>query len=53
MDISSIECVILLDPFSLVEVGVYKRSFTCHITVLVELVDPHFESAKWVASFGK
>lgn len=34
-------------------VGIYERSFTSDRTVLLELAEPHFELAEWVASLGK
>lgn len=45
--------VALLNPFSLMGVGIYKLPFTCHSTVLVALAEANFESADRVASFEK
>lgn len=51
IDIGDGDPVVSLDLFSLVRVCVYKRSFTFHNTVLVELVVVNFERAEWLANF--
>lgn len=38
--------MVLLDSFSLIEVGIYKQSFTYYIAVLVELAEAPFASAE-------
>lgn len=47
------ELVVPLDPFGLVGVGIFKRSFSSESTVLIALAEAHFESAEWAASFEK
>lgn len=39
--------------FSIIEVGIYKRSFKSRIAGLVELAAAIFKSAEWTAGFGK
>lgn len=38
------QCVVPLDPFSLVGVGIYKESFSSKIMTLVELAKTYFEN---------
>lgn len=45
--------MVQLDPLSLVEGYIFKRSFMCHKIVLKELVWAHLESAECAASLGK
>lgn len=41
-----------MDPFSLIQVGIYKRSSTFQSKVLVGLAAVHCDSAEWAASFA-
>lgn len=43
--------MVQLDPFSLVRVVIYKRSFTSQRTVQVELAEKHFKSVKFPVHF--
>lgn len=45
--------MIPLDLTLLVGVGIYKCSFTCHSTVLLELVEGHFKRKGWATSLEK
>lgn len=53
IDIDGEKCVISLDPFLLVGVGIFKYSFMSEITVLADLAEEHFECLVWAVSFGK
>lgn len=41
-DIGGPDHVVLLDPFTLVGVGIYRRVFTCHSALPVELAEAFF-----------
>lgn len=45
--------MVQLDQLWLAGVGIFKRSYTCHNTMVVELVEAHFENADWAVSFEK
>lgn len=51
MDIGDGKCVTPQNPFMLVYSGVYNRSYTSGIIMLLKLSEPPIESVKLVASF--
>lgn len=53
IDIGGGERLVLLDQFSVVCVGSFKRSFNCHSTLLVNIKEAHFEIVEWAASYEK
>lgn len=53
IDNSHEECVVPMDPFSLVGIGIYKWLFTSDSKVIIELVETHLEDEKWAANLQK
>lgn len=52
-DIGVEERGVRLELFPLVEIGIYRRSFTCHSNVRAELAETQYNSAGWAADFEK
>lgn len=46
IDIGGGKRVVVLDPFSLIGVGVFKRLILCHSHELIELAEAYFESVE-------
>lgn len=53
IDVVGGERVVPLDPFSIVEIVIYKQPFTSQKAVLVELAETRFEKAEWAASLER
>lgn len=52
-DVSGVECVVSLHSFFLVGTGIYKLSPSYKSRVTLWLVEVHFDSKEWAASFKK
>lgn len=51
IDVGGWEMVVPLDPYSVVGLAIYKRSFTSESVALLQNTEAHFDSAKRASSF--
>lgn len=42
--------MVVVYPFSLLGIGIYRRSFRCHSAMVVALTDAPVKSIEWAAS---